>query len=300
MAQGAVRAFLYGIAVLAVAPGVPAAAADGGPAAVELTALVDEFLAGVSRNDATVHDRFWADDLVYTRAAGQRIGKADILRDARSARTPAEGDATTRYSAEDFRVQQYGDTAVVAFRLVGTKGAASPESYLNTGTFVKRAGRWQAVAWQATRVPAEAAAPPKGGGGAMGEVAGSGRLKPPMTAALTAVVVVVMVEHVWFLVLEMFLWTRPLGLKTFRNTPEFARQSAALAANQGLYNGFLAAGLLWGLLHPAPDVAPQIQAFFLACVAVAGTFGAITVSRRIFFIQALPALAGLALLAALR
>ena len=116
-----------------------------------------------------------------------------------------------------------------------------------------------------------------------------------MKAALTAVVILVMAEHVWFLVLEMFLWTRPLGLKTFRNTPEFARQSAALAANQGLYNGFLAAGLLWGLCHPVAEVAFQITVFFLACVAVAGIAGAITVSRRIFFIQALPALAGLVL-----
>jgi putative membrane protein len=113
--------------------------------------------------------------------------------------------------------------------------------------------------------------------------------------ALTAVVLLVLIEHVWFLVLEMFLWTRPLGLKTFRNTPEFARQSAALAANQGLYNGFLAAGLLWALCDPDPTVAHQLTVFFLACVAVAGVVGAITVSRRIFFIQALPALMGLAL-----
>ena len=116
-----------------------------------------------------------------------------------------------------------------------------------------------------------------------------------MSALANALVAVVALEHLWFLVLEMFLWTRPLGLKTFRNTPEFARQSAALAANQGLYNGFLAAGLLWGLCHPAPEVALQITVFFLACVAVAGIVGAITVSRRIFFIQALPALAGLVL-----
>jgi putative membrane protein len=120
-----------------------------------------------------------------------------------------------------------------------------------------------------------------------------------MKTAVAAVVAFVIIEHVWFLVLEMFLWTRPLGLKTFRNTPEFARQSAALAANQGLYNGFLAAGLLWSLVHPAPDVARQIQVFFLACVAVAGIAGAVTVSRRIFFIQAVPALAGLALIATL-
>ena len=116
-----------------------------------------------------------------------------------------------------------------------------------------------------------------------------------MKSALNAVVLVVTIEHVWFLVLEMFLWTRPLGLKTFRNTPEFARQSAALAANQGLYNGFLAAGLLWGLCHPVPEMAVQIKVFFLGCVAAAGVAGAITVSRRIFHIQAVPALAGLVL-----
>ncbi len=114
-----------------------------------------------------------------------------------------------------------------------------------------------------------------------------------MSLLSTALVVLVAVEHLWFLVLEMFLWTRPLGLKTFRNTPEFARQSAALAANQGLYNGFLAAGLLWGALHPVPEVGRQVQLFFLACVVVAGLYGAATVSRRIFFLQALPALAAL-------
>jgi uncharacterized protein YciI/ketosteroid isomerase-like protein len=139
-------------------------------AAAELTALVNDFLAGVSRNDASVHERFWADDLVYTRAAGERIGKAEILRDARSAPSPKAGDAATLYAAEDVRVQQYGDTAVVAFRLVGTTGTNASESYLNTGTFVKRGGRWQAVAWQATRMaaPKDTAAKPEGGG--MGEV----------------------------------------------------------------------------------------------------------------------------------
>ena len=116
-----------------------------------------------------------------------------------------------------------------------------------------------------------------------------------MSLLSTALVVLVAVEHLWFLVLEMFLWTRPLGLKTFRNTPEFARQSAALAANQGLYNGFLAAGLLWGSLHPVPEVGRQVQLFFLACVVVAGVYGAYSVNKRIFFVQAMPAL--LALLA---
>ena len=113
--------------------------------------------------------------------------------------------------------------------------------------------------------------------------------------ALDVVALVVALEHVLFLVLEMFLWTKPIGRKTFRTTPEYAEQSAALAANQGLYNGFLAAGLAWGTLHSDPLVGRQIQLFFLACVAAAGIMGALTVSRRIFFIQALPAFIGLAL-----
>jgi uncharacterized protein YciI/ketosteroid isomerase-like protein len=138
------------LASIALAFAPEARAAAGAPAAGELTALVKDFLAGVSRNDAAVHEGFWADDLVYTRAAGERVGKADILRDVRATRTPAAGAPATTYSAEDVRVQQYGDTAVVAFRLVAKTGAAAPQSYLNTGTFVKRKGRWQAVAWQAT------------------------------------------------------------------------------------------------------------------------------------------------------
>jgi putative membrane protein len=113
--------------------------------------------------------------------------------------------------------------------------------------------------------------------------------------ALDVVALVVALEHVWFLVLEMFLWTAPLGRKIFRTTPEFAEQSAALAANQGLYNGFLAAGLAWGTFHPDPLTGRAIQLFFLACVAAAGIMGALTVSRRIFYIQALPAFLGLAL-----
>jgi putative membrane protein len=102
--------------------------------------------------------------------------------------------------------------------------------------------------------------------------------------------------HVYFLVLEMFLWTKPLGLKTFRNTPEKARESAVLAANQGLYNGFLAAGLVWGLLHAAPAFAWQIKVFFLLCVIVAGVYGAATVSKRILYVQAAPAALALILL----
>ena len=95
--------------------------------------------------------------------------------------------------------------------------------------------------------------------------------------------------HVYFLVLEMFLWTKPLGLKTFRNSLEKANDSAVLAANQGLYNGFLAAGLLWGLIQGVPGFAFEIKTFFLLCVIVAGIYGAATVSRRILWVQAAPA-----------
>lgn len=105
--------------------------------------------------------------------------------------------------------------------------------------------------------------------------------------------VLVALLHLWFLVLEMFLWTKPLGRRVFRTTPEFAEQSAALAANQGLYNGFLAAGLLWGVLHGDPFFGRQLQMFFLACVVAAGIMGALTVSKRILYVQSMPALVGL-------
>lgn len=95
--------------------------------------------------------------------------------------------------------------------------------------------------------------------------------------------------HVFFLILEMFLWDKPQGLKVFRNTPETAAITKVLAANQGLYNGFVAAGLIWGLLHGNPAFAFQIKAFFLVCVIVAGAYGAATVSTRILMVQALPA-----------
>lgn len=110
---------------------------------------------------------------------------------------------------------------------------------------------------------------------------------------LMLLVAVIALEHIYFLVLEMFLWTKPLGLKTFAQKKEDAEKSKVLAANQGLYNGFLAAGLIWGLVHPAPEVAQQILLFFISCVVVAGLYGAYSVSRRIFFVQALPALVAL-------
>ena len=112
----------------------------------------------------------------------------------------------------------------------------------------------------------------------------------------SSLVALVAVLHVYFLVLEMFLWTQPLGLKTFHNSPEKAADSAVLAANQGLYNGFLAAGLVWGLLQGTPAFAFQIKIFFLLCVIVAGIYGAATVSRRILYVQAAPAALALILL----
>jgi putative CocE/NonD family hydrolase len=136
------------------------AAAQDAPAAAELTALLREFLAGASRNDAAVHDRFWADDLVYTGSAGKRRGKAELMADVRATPSPSPGTVPTVFTAEDIRIRQYGEAAVVAFRLVGTTGKEVAQ-YLNTGTFVRRDGRWQAVAWQATLMaaaPASAAA----------------------------------------------------------------------------------------------------------------------------------------------
>jgi putative membrane protein len=96
--------------------------------------------------------------------------------------------------------------------------------------------------------------------------------------------------HGYFLILEMFLWEKPAGRKSFRTTAEFAAQSKTLAANQGLYNGFLAAGLVWGIF--AGD---SVKIFFLSCVVIAGIFGGFTVGKKILYIQALPALIGLIL-----
>ena len=117
-----------------------------------------------------------------------------------------------------------------------------------------------------------------------------------MNAIANTLVALVAGLHVYFLALEMFFWTRPLGLRTFKNTPEKAADSAVLAANQGLYNGFLAAGLIWGLLQPNAGFAVQIKMFFLLCVIVAGIYGAATVSFRILLVQAAPAVLALILL----
>ncbi|HEY5322084.1 MAG TPA: DUF1304 domain-containing protein [Caldimonas sp.] len=115
-----------------------------------------------------------------------------------------------------------------------------------------------------------------------------------MRLVADVLVALVALLHLWFLVLEIFLWEKPLGLKTFRQTPEAAATSKVLAANQGLYNGFLAAGLLWGLWLRGAGF--DIKVFFLGCVIVAGVYGAATVGRKILFVQALPAAIALALL----
>jgi len=147
------RTLSSAIVAVLLALGVQAQTA---PDAAELTKLLKDFLDGASRNDAAMHDSFWADDLIYTGSSGRRIAKADIMRDARSAPAPKPGDPATAYSAEDIRIQQYGTTAIVAFRLVGTtrvEGKTETSNYLNTGTFLKRNDKWQVVAWQSTRMP---------------------------------------------------------------------------------------------------------------------------------------------------
>jgi len=116
-----------------------------------------------------------------------------------------------------------------------------------------------------------------------------------MSTVAHIVVALIGLLHIYILVLEMFLWTKPAGLRAFGQKPEMAELTKVLAANQGLYNGFLAAGLLWGVwLGPAGN---PIKVFFLLCVLVAGLYGAATASRKILFVQAVPALIGLALVA---
>ncbi|MGB7540731.1 MAG: DUF1304 domain-containing protein [Burkholderiales bacterium] len=114
-----------------------------------------------------------------------------------------------------------------------------------------------------------------------------------MTTAANIAIALVALLHLYFLVLEMFFWDRPPGLRAFGLAPEFAKASKTLAANQGLYNGFLVAGLVWGLSLGASGF--SIKVFFLACVIVAGVFGGLTANRRILWIQALPGAAALAM-----
>lgn len=122
----------------------------------ELTQLLREFLRGASINDAAMHDRFWAEDLIYTSSSGERHGKAQIMEGMESAEKTTLEEAAVVYTAEDIQVQQYDDMAVVAFRLVADSndpGDAETTNYLNSGTFVHRDGQWKVVNWQATRIP---------------------------------------------------------------------------------------------------------------------------------------------------
>jgi ketosteroid isomerase-like protein len=140
--------------------------AQTAPDAAELTRMLNEFLAGAGRNDAAVHDRFWADDLIYTRSAGVRTNKEEIMKGLRAPAAPRkETDPVTVFTAEDIRIQQYGNAAVVAFKLVSTTtkadGTKTVGNNLNTGTFIKRNGKWQVVAWQSTVVPKPPEAPAK-------------------------------------------------------------------------------------------------------------------------------------------
>ncbi len=148
------RSFLHLLLILITAFSLRAQTA---PDASELTRLLDEFLAGAGRNDAAIHDRFWAEDLIYTRSAGARTNKPDLMKGVRSAPAAKPGDPVTVYTSEDVKIQQYGNAAVVAFKLVGTTtkadGTKSVSNHLNTGTFIKRDAKWQVVAWQATTVP---------------------------------------------------------------------------------------------------------------------------------------------------
>ena len=133
-----------------------AATSSAAPDAAELTRLLHQFLKGASDNDLAAHQSFWADDLIYTSSSGQRMGKADIIRDVTAEGPAKAGEETTVFTAEDIRIQQYDTTAIVAFRLVGTTSKGEKKEtteYLKSGTFLKRDGQWRVVNWQATKLP---------------------------------------------------------------------------------------------------------------------------------------------------
>lgn len=138
--------------VILAATALTAAAPDS----TALHRMLVTFLDGAARGEAAAHDRFWAEDLIYTGSSGRRVGKTQILADVRAAAAAPDSLPGPRYHAEDVRIQQYGDAALVAFRLVAlTAGreSTSVARYLNSGMFVHRDGRWQVVGWQATREP---------------------------------------------------------------------------------------------------------------------------------------------------
>jgi hypothetical protein len=116
----------------------------------ELTALLGEFLDGATRNDAAIHNKYWANELIYTSSNGSRFGKAFLMQSVNSRGELLADDIDMRYSSEDVQILQYGDTAVVAFTLVGTSDTETLR-FLNSGTFIRKDGKWQAVNWQATK-----------------------------------------------------------------------------------------------------------------------------------------------------
>jgi putative membrane protein len=118
-----------------------------------------------------------------------------------------------------------------------------------------------------------------------------------MSILASIVVTIIALMHLWFLILEMVLWDKPSGMRAFGTTPEYAAQTKVLAGNQGLYNGFLAAGLFWGLLLGGAE-GTHVKLFFLACVLVAGLYGGLTATRKVLWIQALPAAISIALVLA--
>lgn len=118
-----------------------------------------------------------------------------------------------------------------------------------------------------------------------------------MSTLASIVVTIIALMHLWFLVLEMVLWDKPAGLRAFGITPEYAAQTKVLAANQGLYNGFLAAGLAWGLMLGGSE-GTHVKLFFLACVLVAGAYGGLSATRKVLWVQGLPAAIGIALVLA--
>lgn len=197
------RALSSAILMLLMALGVNAQTASD---TSELTRLLKDFLAGASQNDAAMHDRFWAEDVIYTGSSGRRRGKAEIMRDVRAAPAPKPGDPTTTYSAEDIRTQLYGKTAVLAFRLVATtekSGKTAVMNFLNTGTFLKQKGKWQVVSWQATRMPRPAEESTK-------EVAAT-------EAAFHQAMLASDIKELESLLDESFIWTNSTGEQMTRH-----------------------------------------------------------------------------------
>lgn len=131
------------------------------PDADQLKMLLHEFMTGASNDDLAAHDRFWSDDLVYTSSTGDRYGKQEIIQSLVDAQNEGDDGPDVTYLAENVDVRQYGDAAVITFRLIGVthnadgSGRPTVENYFNTGTLVREEGEWRVVAWQATRIPEE-------------------------------------------------------------------------------------------------------------------------------------------------